>query len=145
MLSGGGPDHAGGHDRHGRMGMMHPGGPIFGNPAKMQKELGLTDVQVKEIGDINSEFEKKMLDYREKIAPKRIQLKKLLLEDTVDLVKVRALLQEIGNLRVELHLLRIQHRLEIESKLTAEQKAKVRQHRMHNMKKGKRPPMDCPR
>ena len=115
--------------------MKEHGGPVFGDPARMQKELGLTGEQVKKIAEINKNHQKKMLDYREKLAPKNIQLKKLLLDDNVDIDSVRSLVKEISDLRAELQILRIQHRLEIEKVLTPEQKAKMKQHRMHIMKK----------
>ncbi|MBP7737604.1 MAG: Spy/CpxP family protein refolding chaperone [Spirochaetes bacterium] len=120
-------------------------GKFFGDPVRMKKDLNLTDEQVTRIADINKDHRKKMLDYKEKLAPKEIQLKKLLLEDTVDMAKVRALLKEIGDLRVELQALRIEHRLDIEKVLTADQKAKMRQHRMYMMKKkgkGRQCPME---
>jgi Spy/CpxP family protein refolding chaperone len=114
--------------------MNEKGGRVFGDPARMQKELGLTDEQVKKISDINRDHEKKMLDYREKLAPKNIQLKRLLLDDAVDMASVRSLVKEISDLRAELQILRIQHRLDIEKVLTPEQKAKMKQHRKHMMK-----------
>ena len=138
----GGPPRGG--EKKGQHEMRGHGGPLFGDPGRMQKELGLTDEQVKQIAGINLEDEKKMLDQREKIAPKSVQLRKLLIEDKVDLAKVRALLKEIGEHRVELHMLRIQQRLEIESKLTDDQKAKVRQHHRKMMKNGRKAPKDCP-
>lgn len=113
------------------------GGTIFGDPARMQKDFGLTDEQVKKIADINKNHERKILDYREKLAPKSIQLKKLLLEDTVDMASVRSLVKEISDLRAELQILRIQHRLDIEKVLTPEQKAKMKQHRKQTMKRKK--------
>ncbi|HOT46848.1 MAG TPA: Spy/CpxP family protein refolding chaperone [Spirochaetota bacterium] len=116
--------------------MMEHRGHFFGDPERMKKELKLTDEQVTKIEDINREHRKKMLDYKEKLAPKEIQLKKQLLEDTVDMARVRSLLKEIGDLKVELQALRIEHRLDIEKVLTPDQKAKMRQHRMHMMKKG---------
>ncbi|MBN2080407.1 MAG: Spy/CpxP family protein refolding chaperone [Spirochaetes bacterium] len=132
----GGPSRDG--DKRGQHEMRGPGGPLFGDPVRMQKELGLTDEQVKQIAEINREYQKKMLDEKETLAPKHVRLRKLLIEDKVDLGKVRALLKEIGEHRVELHMLRIQHRLAIESKLTDEQKAKVRQHHRKMMKNGRR-------
>ncbi len=111
-----------------------PCGPLFGNPARFQKELGLSDDQIKKIAEINKQHRQKMLDYREKMAPKNIQMKKLLLEDQVDLAKVRALLKEVSDYRVELHMLRIQHRLDIEKVLTTEQRAKMKSHMMNKMK-----------
>ncbi len=124
--------------------MMEHRGHFFGDPGRMKKELNLTDEQVTKIANINKEHRKKMLDYKEKLAPKKIQLKKLLLEDTVDMGKVRSLLGEIGDLRVELQALRIEHRLNIEKVLTPDQRAKMRQHRMHMMKKGKGMDRNCP-
>ncbi len=138
----GGPPKGG--ERKGHHEMKGSCGPLFGDPARMQQELGLTDEQVKQIADINRDFQKKMLDEKEKLAPKHVRLRKLLMEDTVDLGKVRALLKEIGDHRVELHMLRIQQRLAIESKLTDEQKAKVRQHHRKMMKNGKRAPKNRP-
>ena len=115
--------------------MKERGGPLFGDPGRMQKDLGLTDAQMKRIAEINRDHEKKMLDYREKLAPKEIHLERLLLEDSVDMDKVRALLREISDLRMELQLRRIHPRLEIEKVLTPEQKSKMKQHRKHRMMK----------
>ncbi len=117
--------------------MAEPHGMFFGDPVRMKKDLNLSDEQVTKIANINKEHAKKMLDYKEKLAPRKIQLKKLLLEDAVDMTRVRALLKEIGDLRVELQALRIEHRLDIEKVLSPEQKAKMRQHRMHMKKKDK--------
>jgi Spy/CpxP family protein refolding chaperone len=111
-------------------------GPVFGDPVRMQKELGLTDAQVVKIADINKEHKKKMLGYKEKLAPMKIQLKRQLLEDNVDMAKVRALIKDMSDLKVELQVLRIQHRLDIEKTLTLEQKAKMRAHRQQMMKGG---------
>lgn len=128
-----GKKQAAARDDRGKICMHEKGGPIFGDPERMKKDLGLTDDQVKKIAEINKEHQKKKLDYREKLAPKNIQLKKLLIEDTVDMGKVRALLGEISDLRVEMQVLRIEHRLAIEKVLTAEQKAKMRSFRKHGM------------
>ncbi|MBN1495967.1 MAG: Spy/CpxP family protein refolding chaperone [Spirochaetes bacterium] len=110
-------------------------GPVFGDPTWMQKELGLSDAQVAKIADINKEHQKKMLAYREKLAPMKIQLKRLLLEDKVDMAKVRSLIKDMADIRADLQVLRIQHRLDIEKTLTPEQKAKMKAHRGH-MRKG---------
>ena len=115
--------------------MREHGGSVFGDPARMQKELGLTGEQMKKISEINNNHERKMLDYREQLAPKYIQLKKLLLDDNVNIDKVRPLVKEISDLRAELQILRIQHRLEIEKVLTPEQKAKIKLYRKYIMKK----------
>jgi len=126
------PEHFG--ERH----MKMHGEGLFGDPVHIYKKLGLTDEQVKNIVGINKEYAKKVLNYREKLAPKHIQLKKMFLEDNVDIDKVKSLLKEIADLRVDLHVLRIQQWLEIEKLLTPEQKAKIKLYRMHRMHKGRR-------
>lgn len=101
-------------------------GVFFGDPQRMKEEFGLSDKQIDEIGKINLAYKKKFLDYREKLEPKRISLKKLLLEDEVNLNSVKSLLMEIAKIRVELRMLRIEHRLAIEKVLTPSQKTQFR-------------------
>lgn len=104
-----------------------PGGPmIFHNPEAARKILGLNDSQVQRIRDININYKKQGLSIQEKLAPKRIHLKRLLMEDTVNLSQVRTQLEEISKLRVELHMLRIRHKIDIDGILTAEQRSKAR-------------------
>ncbi|HPB82139.1 MAG TPA: periplasmic heavy metal sensor [Spirochaetota bacterium] len=104
-----------------------PGGPmIFHNPEAARKILGLNDSQVQRIRDININYKKQGLSIQEKLAPKRIHLKRLLMEDNVNLSQVRTQLEEISKLRVELHMLRIRHKIDIDGILTAEQRSKAR-------------------
>lgn len=113
-------------------------GPIFGDVERLKQELGLSDAQVDKIIAINKQYGMKMLDIREKLAPNVIQLKKLLLQDDVDINAVRAKLKEIADLRVELHLLRIQHVIDIEKQLNKEQLNKLRNYKRAEMKKMKK-------
>jgi Spy/CpxP family protein refolding chaperone len=107
-------------------------GPMFfGNPAVFKQELGLTDQQIAKIENINTEHHKKMLEWREKLEPKHIQLERLLLENNVNLNSVRSVLREIADMRIEIDMLKIAQRLEIEKVLTAEQKTKLRAMRQH--------------
>lgn len=101
-------------------------GAIFGDVQRLKQELELSDAQVDKIIEINNQYKKRMLDIREKLAPKMIQLKKILLEDEVDINAVRAKLKEIGDLRIELHLLRIQHVMDIEKQLNKDQLKKLK-------------------
>jgi Spy/CpxP family protein refolding chaperone len=101
-------------------------GMFFGDPVRMKQELGLSDKQIETIGKINLEYKKRFLEYREKLEPKMISLKKLLLEDEVNLKSVRSLLMEIAGIRVDIRMLRIEHRLDIEKVLTASQKTQFR-------------------
>jgi Spy/CpxP family protein refolding chaperone len=111
-----------------------PRGMFFGNPERMKQELGLSDKQIDRIGKINLEYKKRFLEYREKLEPKRISLKKLLLEDEVNLQSVRSLLMEIAKIRVDIRMLRIEHRLDIEKVLTTSQKTKFRNFRLRRFK-----------
>ncbi len=137
MGPGKGGDKRGG-PMHGREGFMGgPHGPFFGDPEEMKAKLKLTDEQVNKISAINLEYKKQFMGFHEKIAPKHIKLRKILLEDNVDLKEVRGLLKEISDLRVETNLLMIQQRLDIEKVLTPEQRTKLKSER-EGMK------MNCP-
>lgn len=114
---------------------MHMKGPIFGDIERLKKELELSENQVDKIVEINTQYEKKMLDVREKLTPKLVQLKKLLLEDEVDINAVRAKLKEIGDLRIELHILRIQHVMDIEKQLNKEQLKKLKAYKKMEMQR----------
>ncbi len=118
-------------DGPGPRGKGQPGkaGMFFGNPGMMKKNLGLTDDQINKIGEINLSYKKQMLDQREKLAPKEVQLERLLLEDSPDLGNVRKTLREISDVKLEIQMLKISHRLEIEKVLTREQKTKLREMR----------------
>ncbi|MCX7679592.1 MAG: Spy/CpxP family protein refolding chaperone [Spirochaetes bacterium] len=99
---------------------------FFGNPEMFKQKLGLTDQQIAKIEKINLDYRKRMLEQKEKLEPKRIQLERLLLEENVNLTTVRNLLREIADIRIEIHVLKIMHRLDIEKVLTQEQKAKLK-------------------
>lgn len=101
-------------------------GMFFGNPEVYKTKLGLSDEQVNKIGKINLEYKKKLLNIRETMQPKRIKLQRLLLEDEVNLKDVRALLNEISALEVEIRMQWINHRLDIDKVLTPEQRNKLR-------------------
>ncbi len=121
-------------------GMMMDGhGPFYGDPARMKTTLGLSDDQVNKIAAINLDYKKRFLDYQEKMSPKHIQLRKLLLEDEVDINAARKVLKELSDLQVETRVLRIQHRLDIEKVLTKEQKTRLR-----SEKRGMGTRADCP-
>ncbi len=107
------------HHRKGRHGGFH-------NLERMKELLSLNDSQVKKIAALNLNHKKKMLELIEKAAPKEIQLRRLLLEDKVDLSKVESLLKEISELRFQMRFNKIKHRLEIRNLLTDEQKMKLR-------------------
>jgi Spy/CpxP family protein refolding chaperone len=126
-------------------GSKGPGGPrdgiFFGNPGAMKQQLGLTDTQIAKIGEINLGFKKQMLDQREKLVPKEIHLERLLLEDNPNLGNVRKALRDISDVKLEIQMLKVSHRLEIEKVLTPEQKTRLRgmRHHRHGGPEGRRP------
>ncbi len=120
----------------------HRKGIFFGDPEAMKEKLGLSEDQVEKIGSINLKYKKEFLKIKEKLAPKEIKLKSMLLEDNVDLKKVRSQLKDMAGLKVELRMLRIMQRLDIEKILTSKQKAKLRNSRMGREHRGLPPHHD---
>ena len=104
-------------------------GMFFGNPEALKARLNLSDEQVDKISAINLEYKKKLLKIREKMQPREIKLQGLLLEDNVNLKEVRSLLEEISALHVEMGMLRINQRLDIEKILTTSQRNKLKNSR----------------
>ena len=104
------------------------GGMCFGNPELMKEKMGLSDKQIKKIEKINLNYQKFFLEKREKLQPKRIKLRKLLLEEKVDLEEVKDILKDMSEVEVDIRIARIKQRIEIEKILTDEQKKKIRQH-----------------
>ncbi len=120
----------------------HHKGIFFGDPEAMKEKLGLSEDQVEKIGSINLKYKKEFLKIKEKLAPKEIKLKSMLLEDNVNLNKVRSQLKDMAGLKVELRMLRIMQRLDIEKVLTSKQKAKLRNSRMGKRRMGPPPHHD---
>jgi len=99
---------------------------FIGNPEVMKEKLGLSDEQIDTISEINLAYKKRYLECSEKIAPKKTRLRRMLLEENVDLQGVRSLLKEISDLRLEVIMLRIKQRLDIEKILTPSQRTRIK-------------------
>ncbi len=121
----------------GRECAMHNCPMFFGNPDRMKKELGLNDSQVNSIQDINQRYKRQFLDFKEKLAPKRVQLQRLMIEDTIDLNQVRQKMQEISAIMVDMKMLHVQQKVEIDRVLTPEQRSKLRQMRPKGPRDGR--------
>ena len=104
----------------------HHKGLHFSDPQFLKEKLNLSDDQITKIGKINLKFKKAHLDIREKLEPKKIQLEKLLLDDNINLKKVKSKLKEIEEYDTERAFLQIKHRVEIEKVLTKKQKDKLK-------------------
>ncbi len=124
-------------ERHGRRFGKHRGGKhclLFGSRERMKEVLKLNESQLNKIETINHRFHKRHLELREKLAPLKIRLRRILLNDAVNLNKVRKQLRRISNVKIELRILRIKHRLEIEKVLTPKQKRILRSEKMRGRK-----------
>ncbi len=102
--------------------------PMMGglNIDALKQLLKLSDEQVNKISALYIEHEKTMLKYREDLAPKELKLKRLLLEDTINLDEVKALVMDISRIKGEMKITKIMNMLETEKLLTPEQRIKFK-------------------
>ena len=89
------------------------------------KFLNLSEEQITEINKTLLGFQKNSLELRNRMQIKELEIKVLLLEPETELVKIRAKLEEIADLQVELKVKTIKKYLEIKDLLTPEQQAKL--------------------
>jgi len=92
---------------------------------RLIKFLNLSEEQITEINKTLLDFQKDTAELRNSIQIRELEVKALLLEPQTELVKIRAKLQEIANLQVELKVKTIEKYLEIKDLLTPEQQAKL--------------------
>jgi len=89
------------------------------------KSLNLSEEQITEINKTLLDFQKDTVELRNSIQIRELEVKALLLEPQTELVKIRAKLQEIADLQVELKVKTIEKYLEIKDLLTPEQQTKL--------------------
>ena len=92
---------------------------------RLIKFLNLTEEQITGINKTLLDFQKNTLELRNRMQIKELEIKALLLEPETELVKIRAKLEEIADLQVELKVKTIEKYLEIKGLLTPEQQAKL--------------------
>lgn len=103
----------------------------FGDKKHMRETLKLTDNQITSISKINHKYIDKLAVYRDKLEPNKILLKKLLLNSiNINIVKIRNLLKKISNIEIEIRLIKILQRSEIENVFSARQRARLINERM---------------
>ncbi len=88
-------------------------------------KLDLTKAQKDAIENLRYDMKTKTIDLRAKMEQNRLQIEKLFEEENIDRDAVMKLVDENSSLRNELHKMRMNRRLEINSLLTAEQKAEL--------------------
>jgi len=89
------------------------------------KSLNLSEEQITEINKTLLDFQKDTVELRNSIQIRELEVKALLLEPQTELVKIRAKLQEIADLQIELKIKTIEKYLEVKDLLTPEQQAKL--------------------
>jgi len=89
------------------------------------ESLNLSEEQKTEINKTLLDFQKDTVELRNSIQIKKLEVKALLLEPQTELVKIRAKLQEIADLQVELKVKTIEKYLEVKDLLTPEQQEKL--------------------
>ena len=89
------------------------------------KFLNLSEEQITEINKTLLEFKKDTIELRNSIQISELEVKALLLEPQTELVNIRAKLQEIADLQVELKAKTIEKYLEVKDLLTPEQQEKL--------------------
>ena len=110
-----------------------PGGPPYFsnqkespmNEYRGMMNLGLSDEQSTEIKTIMFDFQKESLEIKNQIQIMHLEFQELLLESAVDMENVRAKLEEIANLEVELKVKAIENQSKIKAVLTEEQSEKL--------------------
>ena len=99
------------------------------SPAVKMREfiesLNLSEEQKTEINKTLLDFQKDTVELRNSIQIRELEVKALLLEPQTELVKVRAKLQEIADLQIELKVKKVEKYLEVKDLLTPEQKEKL--------------------
>lgn len=98
---------------------------FFGDPEELKESLDLSDSQIEAISTINEKMRTEFKKYKKEIRPKLEKLRKLIMKEDVKVDEVRTILKQISEIEVEIRLLKIKHRLELEKVLTPEQKSKM--------------------
>ncbi len=99
------------------------------SPAVKMREfiesLNLSEEQKNEINKTLLDFQKDTVELRNSIQIRELEVKALLLEPQTELVKIRAKMEEIADLQIELKVKTIEKYLEVKNLLTPEQQEKL--------------------
>jgi Spy/CpxP family protein refolding chaperone len=128
---------------HGMMGMMGEGsemGPgMMGEHHILGKlwSLGLDEKQKEAVKEIVRKTMRETIKKRADLDIARIDLRDLLDNDSVNIQAAESKLKQIASLETDIHLLRIKAHEEIKSKLTPDQRKKLKEMTGHGMMMGK--------
>lgn len=102
----------------------HHGGPMF-NLEMLAEELELTEEQQAQLEEQKFAARKSAIETRSKLKLQRLELHKLMRADTPDESKIKSTVEEMGELKTELQLNRVQTKLNMHKILTPEQREKM--------------------
>lgn len=94
---------------------------------RMAEALGLSESQLKQVREIQEKYHPKKQVLRDKMKSSRQQLREVMQSDNVDQGKVSKLAQQIGDLKAEKIMLRVQKYSEMNKVLTKEQREKMKE------------------
>jgi len=101
----------------------HPGMNLVRVLRAKQKELNITDEQLKKIDNLVVTYEKKLIDLRSELSKHRLEMRQLFQnQDEVDLNQLKKALEVASQLKNEMVLQRFKLRQEINAVLTKEQR-----------------------
>ncbi len=101
-----------------------PHSGMFLSPQAIQ-ELALTDEQISKIKDLKDTRMDKTLEIRQKMEKSRLELAKLTDDNEPNQTKIETKIREIGNLKTEMELERINFFFQVRKLLTPEQIEKL--------------------
>jgi len=94
---------------------------------RFAQELQLSEAQLAEVRNVQSETERQVVALRAKIQLAEIDLRNLMHDKEVDESAVLAKVSEIGNLKTEIRLQKVQAKLAINKLLTEEQRQQLQE------------------
>ena len=94
---------------------------------KMKRQLELSDAQFEKIKAIHAKYAAQRESKRTAVAAARKTVQELLTAETLDRGRIRAGLENAAQLRIDLRMLMVDQRIEMETVLTAEQKKVLRE------------------
>jgi Spy/CpxP family protein refolding chaperone len=94
---------------------------------KMKQQLQLSDAQFEKIKAIHAKYAGERKTKHAAVSAARKAAKELLTAETLDRGRIRASLEETARLRIDLRMLMVDQRLEMETVLTPEQKKLLRE------------------
>lgn len=105
-----------------------------------QEELNVTDEQLDTIKNLQFKQEEAMVAHKNKMNELRLEMKKLMLEESKDYEKIKALLVKTSDSRNQMFITRLKHREEVHSVLTPEQKEALKALDKDHQRMGRRSP-----